>query len=63
MLEPNLSQVTKQEHLQVSQQLIHKYIYVAEAVLDVGQTSGNNYVFGIRFNREGPLAAPVTREG
>lgn len=63
VLEPNLSQVTKQEHLQVSQQLIHKYIYVAEAVLDVGQTSGNNYVFGIRFNREGPLAAPVTREG
>lgn len=39
--------------------LKNKYLYVADAVLGTGWNGGNSYTFGVRFNREGPVAAPI----
>lgn len=44
---------------QMNNLLKNKYLYVADAVLGTGWNGGNSYTFGVRFNREGPVAAPI----
>lgn len=57
---PGSTAVTDDEFNQMKKQLKGKYLYVADTVLGAGQNGGNNYVFRVRFNREGPVAAPLT---
>lgn len=57
---PGSTAVTDDEFDQMKKQLKGKYLYVADTVLGAGQNGGNNYVFRVRFNREGPVAAPLT---
>lgn len=51
--------VSQTEQEQMEKLLKNKYLYVADAVLGTGQNGGNSYTFCVRFNREGPVAAPV----
>lgn len=44
---------------QMNNLLKNKYLYGADAVLGTGWNGGNSYTFGVRFNWEGPVAAPI----
>lgn len=58
--DPSSASVPQTEREQLEKLLENKYLYVADAVLGTGQNGGNSYTFRVRFNREGPVAAPVT---
>lgn len=56
---PDSADVKKEEWEQMEKLLKNKYLYVADTVLGIGQNGGNSYTFRVRFNREGPVAAPA----